>query len=119
MQSLARFLIGACLAVAAVASPPVLANDFPTTARVEFVLQCIKQGKASVNEMVYKCSCAIDNIASKVDYDTWVDLSTVALGISIAGERGGVIRDMKDGRKLASQWRDLQAQAKRACFIDD
>jgi hypothetical protein len=105
--------------VAAVAMAPVFANDFPTMARVEFVLECMKNSKASPNEMAYKCSCAIDNIASKVNYDTWIDLSTVANGTSIAGERGGVIRDMKDGRKLIGQYRELQAQAKHACFIND
>jgi hypothetical protein len=46
-------------------------------------------------------------------------LSTVANGTSIAGERGGVIRDMKDGRKLISNYRELQTQAKQACFIND
>jgi hypothetical protein len=98
---------------------PARANDFPTTARVEFVLECMKDSKAPLQEMVYKCSCAIDNIASKVKYEQWVDLATVSNGISIAGERGGVIRDMKDGRKLAGQYRDLQTQAKHACFISD
>jgi len=116
---LARFLPAAAMAAIAVAAFPAKANDFPTTARVEFVIECIKDSKRPVNEMVYKCSCAIDNIASKVNYDKWVDLTTIALGISIAGERGGVVRDMKDGRKLAAQWRELQAQAKKACFIDD
>ena len=95
------------------------ANDFPTTARVEFVLDCMKNGKASAHEMLYKCSCAVDNIASKVDYETWVDLATVALGTSIAGERGGEIRDMKDGRKMINNYRDLQQQARHACFIGD
>src|SRR5882672_2808955 len=103
----------------AVVLAPAFANDFPTTARVEFVLDCMKSGKASAHEMLYKCSCAVDNIASKVNYDTWVDLSTVALGTTIAGERGGVIRDMKDGRKLINNYRDLQAEAKKACFIND
>jgi hypothetical protein len=111
-----RFFAAAALAAALA---PVFANDFPTTARVEFVLDCMKNGKASAHEMLYKCSCAVDNIASKVNYETWVDLSTVALGTTIAGERGGVIRDMKDGRKLINSYRDLQTQAKQACFIGD
>ena len=93
------------------------ANDFPTNARVEYVLTCMKETKASPQESMYKCSCAIDAIADKVDYDTWVDLSTVANGITIAGERGGVMRDMKDGRKLVASYRELQDNARKACFI--
>ena len=95
------------------------ANDFPTRARVEFVLDCMRSSKARPQESMYKCSCAIDDIAAKVDYDTWVDLSTVANATTIAGERGGVMRDMKDGRKIIVSFRELQAGAKKHCFLDE
>ena len=93
------------------------ANDFPTSARVEFVLNCMRDSKASQQESMYKCSCAIDAIAEKVDYNTWVDLSTVANATTIAGERGGVVRDIKDGRKLIASYRELQQNAKKSCFL--
>lgn len=93
------------------------ANDFPTSARVEFVLTCMSESKTSRQESMYKCSCAIDAIAAKVSYETWVDLSTVANSTTIAGERGGVMRDLKDGRKLIASFRELQQSAKKACFI--
>lgn len=99
------------------AAPLGYGNDFPTQARVEWVLTCMRESKAPQQETMYKCSCAIDAIADKVSYSTWVDLSTVANGITIAGERGGVMRDMKDGRKLAASFRDLQDSAKKTCFI--
>jgi hypothetical protein len=95
----------------------VYANDFPTRARVEFVLSCMRESKAPAQEAMYKCSCAIDVIADKVSYNTWVDLSTVANGITIAGERGGVMRDLKDGRAQIASFRELQENAKKACFI--
>jgi len=95
------------------------ANDFPTRARVEFVLDCMRTTKAPQEEAMYKCSCAIDDIASKVSYSEWVDQATVANGITIAGERGGVMRDMKDGRKIAASYRELQAAAKKHCFLND
>jgi hypothetical protein len=96
---------------------PAFANDFPTRARVEFVLGCMKESKAPAQEAMYKCSCAIDAIADKVDYSTWVDLSTIANATSIAGERGGVVRDLKDGRKLIASYRELQENAKKSCFL--
>jgi hypothetical protein len=46
-----------------------------------------------------------------------VDLSTVANATTIAGERGGVMRDMKDGRRMASTYRELQDTAKQGCFV--
>ncbi len=99
------------------AAPFACANDFPTRARVEFVLTCMRESKAPPQESMYKCSCAIDAIADKIAYSAWVDLSTVANGITIAGERGGVMRDFKDGRKLIASFRELQDSAKKACFI--
>jgi hypothetical protein len=95
------------------------ANDFPTRARVEFVLSCMRESKAPQQESMYKCSCAIDAIAEKVDYNTWVELSTVANATTIAGERGGVVRDMKDGRKMIASYRELQQDAKQRCFIKE
>lgn len=99
------------------AAPLAYANDFPTRARVEFVLSCMRESKAPPQESMYKCSCAIDAIADKVTYSTWIDLSTVANGMTIAGERGGVMRDLKDGRKQVVSFRELQDSAKKACFI--
>ena len=107
----ATFLVLAC-------AGPLFANDFPTRARVHFVLDCMDQSKLPPEEAMYKCSCAIDRIAEKVRYEKWVDMATVANGMTIAGERGGVMRDMKDGRTIAASWRQLQADAKKACFIN-
>lgn len=99
------------------AAPFAHANDFPTRARVEFVLTCMRESKASQQESMYKCSCAIDAIADKIHYSEWVDLSTIANGITIAGERGGVMRDIKDGRKLIASYRQLQENARKQCLI--
>jgi hypothetical protein len=94
------------------------ANDFPTNARVEYVMACMReQPQMNPQEARYKCSCAVDAIAERMSYDEWVDVSTVANAITIAGERGGVVRDMKDGRKIAASYRDIQEEARKRCFI--
>jgi len=105
-----------CVGLLCVA-PLAVANDFPTRARVDYVLSCMQDNRMSPQESMYKCSCAIDAIAAKVRYRDWVDLSTVANGVTIAGERGGVMRDLKDARKLIGSYRKLQDDAKRQCFI--
>jgi hypothetical protein len=97
----------------------VHANDFPTRARVEYVLTCMRESHASQEEAMYKCSCAIDAIAEQVDYATWIDLSTIANATTIAGERGGVMRDMKDGRKKIVSYREMQENAKKHCFLSE
>jgi hypothetical protein len=111
----ARLLVVPALLAAGLAH----ANDFPTRARVEFVLDCMQHSGVPQQEAMYKCSCAADAIAEQVDYRTWVDLSTVANAITMAGERGGEVRDMKDGRKLVASYKDLRAKAMKACFLPD
>ena len=105
----------ACLMLAC-APCAAAANDFPTQARVEYVLECMRDVPPAPDAL-YKCSCAIDAIAAKVSYEEWVDMATVAKGITIAGERGGVLRDMKDGRKIAGTYRTLQEDARKRCFL--
>jgi len=116
-----RIASAALLACAAAAPPGALANDFPTQARVEWVLGCMRANQSNTDiaqAAVYKCSCAIDAIAEQVSYDQWVDLSTMANAITIAGERGGALRDLKDGRNMVTRYREIQARARKSCFLD-
>ena len=106
------------LLAALVPARPSHVNDFPTHARVEFVLACLRENPGNAQELIYKCSCAIDAVATQVNYDTWVDLSTIANATTIAGERGGVVRDLKDGRKMIARFRELQDKAKKGCFLE-
>lgn len=93
-------------------------NDFPTQARVEYVLSCMKDSaNVAQQEMLYKCTCAVDEIASRVKYDDWTVLATFANASSIAGERGTAIRDRKDTRALVTKYRETVARANQACFI--
>ena len=106
---------------AAAVSPFAFANDFPTQARVEWVLGCMRANQANqdvAQAAVYKCSCAIDAIADQVSYDEWTNLSTVANGITMAGERGGELRDLKDGRAMVTRYREIQAKARKGCFLE-
>jgi hypothetical protein len=48
-----------------------------------------------------------------------VTFSTIANATTIAGERGGVVRDMKDGRAIISAFRELQDDAKKRCFLNE
>ena len=61
---------------------------------VEYVLECMR-GEPPAPDTMYKCSCAIDAIASKVTYEEWLDLSTVSKAITIASERGGVLQRLR------------------------
>lgn len=97
------------------------ANDFPTQDRVEYVLECARNAPASATagaeEYIYKCSCVIDAIAQKMSYEQYVEFSTAAKAISIGGERGETMRAYTQGKAMAKQYRAIEADARKACFI--
>ena len=92
------------------------ANDFPTTDRVEYVMECMMnhQGK---QEYLYKCSCTIDRIAQAVGYDEYVEISTALRHQTLSGERGAEFRDPKDVKAMANKYKALQDDARKACFM--
>ena len=95
------------------------ANDFPTSARVLYVEDCIRANPGPYFEMVNKCSCAVDAFAAEVKYDEYTTMQTISNGMSIGGERGGAIRDVASLQPELKKYRELQAKVKKGCFIND
>lgn len=93
------------------------ANDFPTVDRVIYVQECVRDNPGPHYEMINKCSCALDRIASEVKFDDYTSMSTVVKAISIGGERGGQLRDNETVKPQIARYRELQAKARKACFI--
>jgi hypothetical protein len=112
-------LSAAVLAVLWIASGAALANDFPTSARVLYVEDCIRANPGPYFEMVNKCSCAADAMAAEVEYDEFTTMQTISNGMSLGGERGGVIRDTPTLQPELKKYRELQAKVKKGCFIND
>jgi hypothetical protein len=107
------------LAALTVATGAAHANDFPTSARVLYVEDCIRANPGPYFEMVNKCSCAIDAFAAEVKYDEYTTMQTISNGMSIGGERGGAIRDVPTLQPELKKYRELQSKVKSGCFIQD
>lgn len=112
----------AVLAVAALASLSVItsavANDFPTQARVEFVLSCMDERGGQSYNSFYPCICAIDRIASRMPYREYTAAETLSFLYSTPGERGGFFRDAAPrSRKRIEAFRAVRAEAAAACFV--
>jgi hypothetical protein len=110
-----RLLLASCCLLAAM--PAAHANDFPTVDRVLFVQECIRTNPGPHYEMINKCSCALDRLASEVKFADYVSMSTIVNAVSIGGERGGQMRDNESLKPQIARYRDLQAKARKACFI--
>lgn len=92
------------------------AHDFPTSGRVEYVLECMQKNEGKY-EYLYKCSCVIDHIAKEMPYDDYVAMSTALRNQTMAGERGAVFRDPAPVKEMAGKYKALQGSANKACFI--
>jgi hypothetical protein len=110
-----RLLLASCCLLAA--TPAAHANDFPTVDRVLFVQECIRTNPGPHYEMINKCSCALDHLAGEVKFADYVSMNTIVNAVSIGGERGGQMRDNESLKPQVARYRDLQAKARKACFI--
>ena len=72
------------------AAGPVYAadNDYPTSARADYVIGCMA-ANGNTHEALLKCSCAIDTIASLMPYSHYEQAET-ALSLQAGG---GVVAD--------------------------
>lgn len=92
------------------------ADDFPTSGRVEYVLECMQKHEGKY-EFLYKCSCAVDQIAKAMPYDDFVTTSTALRYQTLGGERGAAFRDPQSVKVLANKLKAIQAAADKACFV--
>ena len=93
------------------------ANDFPTQARVEYILRCMDSHGGQKYENLYSCTCIIDKIADKMAYDEFVEAEVFAQLRSTPGERGGVFRDPDQASLLVRKISDLTEVAEKFCFM--
>ena len=75
-------VIAAGIALSATAA--AVANDFPTQARVEYVLRCMDANGGQNYNTLYACVCAIDKIAESFSYAEFSEAETFALSVEAA-----------------------------------
>lgn len=106
-------IVLAVLAPAAVSAQSV--NDYPTEARVEYVMACMATNGESP-ESLQRCSCAIDSIASVLAYDAYTAAETVLRMRQTTGERGGMFKSGPAFDLPVAELRRAEAEAEILCF---
>lgn len=90
-------------------------NDYPTSARAEYVFGCLK-ANGETRQAIQQCSCSIDVIASIVPYDRYVTAETVLSMSQVRGDLGGQFRTSEQAASALNELRRAQAEAEVRCF---
>lgn len=90
-------------------------NDYPTTARADYVFGCMK-ANGETQEILQKCSCSIDVIASLIPYDSYVATETILSMSQVTGPVGSEFRSTERARQTLQEFRRAQAEAEVRCF---
>ncbi|MBA2780970.1 hypothetical protein [Billgrantia kenyensis] len=94
---------------------PSLANDYPTEARVDYVLGCMASNGNTYLTM-QKCSCSIDVIAEHLPYETYEQVETVLGMQDQRGELGVLFRTERGMQDQVQALHQAQADANLRCF---
>ena len=117
LTSVTSFLVAAvCLTSAAkVVAGPAPTNNYPTSARAEYVFACMRTN-GDTREALDQCSCSIDVIASLLPYDAYVTAETVASLNQAGGQIGSEFRGATIARDALTRLRRAQAEGEVRCF---
>jgi hypothetical protein len=115
MQQSMRKSLVLLLGVAAVPAFAADLNDYPTSARADYVFACMKTNGDS-RQALDQCSCSIDVVATIIPYDKYVAAETVASLSQQAGQIGSMFRNTATARDTLDELRRAQAEAQVRCF---
>jgi hypothetical protein len=90
-------------------------NDYPTSARADYVFGCMK-ANGETQELLQKCSCSIDVIASIIPYDRYVTVETILSMSQVTGPVGSEFRSTESAKLALQEFRSAQAEAEIRCF---
>lgn len=113
----AAWILGVLAGVASATRPGFAdkINDYPTTARADYVFACMKVN-GDTHQALEQCSCSIDVIASIVPYDRYVAAEAVLSLAQVPGRFGAMFRSTEPSKGAVTELRRAQAEAEVRCF---
>jgi len=108
--------IGFLVILLAAGSTRAESNDYPTSARADYVIGCMA-ANGNTREALLKCSCAIDTIASLMPYSHYEQAET-ALSLQAGGGVGGrvgLFRDPPQIKAVVEELHRAQAEVNLQC----
>jgi hypothetical protein len=108
-------LLGAALAGSAVAAQQAHANVYPTEVVTDYVIGCMA-ANGETQDMLRRCSCSIDAVASILPYDTYERADTIIRMANVSGDNTAMFREMTMLKGIVDQLRLAQIEADFRCF---
>jgi hypothetical protein len=96
-------------------APAKAAGDYPTDAVVDYVLGCMRSN-GQTRDMLERCSCSIDVIASIIPYERYETAETFRRMAQMSGEASGLFRQSAPAKTAGAELRRAQAEADIRCF---
>ncbi len=90
-------------------------NDYPTVARADYVFACMA-ANGQTRDVLEKCSCSIDIVASILPYDKYVEAEAVLQIVQVGGEKTSIFRTSRPTQDLVGDLRRAQMEAELRCF---
>jgi len=90
-------------------------NNYPTSARVDYVIGCMATN-GQTQEAMERCSCSIDHIAQVIPYNSYVQLETIRRMQDMPGDRAMLFRSVGWMKDLQERFRLAQVEADLECF---
>lgn len=106
---------GSVAIAASIASTSAADNDYPTEARVDYVLACMASNGQDYLTM-QRCSCSIDTIAELIPYKEYEQVETIIRMRERQGELGVVFRSSPALEDKVQALKDAQIEADLRCF---
>ena len=107
----------AAAAALAGAGPAAAANPYPTPAVADYVFACMA-ANGQTQEVLRRCSCSIDVVASILPYERYEQAETILRMRQVqgGGERMGLFRDTPWAREAVADLKRAQVEAEVRCF---
>jgi len=91
------------------------ANDYPTEARADYVFACMA-ASGQTQDVLHKCACSLDVLASILPYDKYVQAETVLSMRQGVGQAANAFRSTPKLDDMVADLRRAQAEAEVRCF---
>ncbi|WP_218578337.1 hypothetical protein [Vineibacter terrae] len=91
------------------------AGDYPTPVIVDYVIGCMASN-GETQDMLRRCSCSIDAIASIIPYETYEQAETIMRMQQTMGAQATLFRNTKALKVKVDELRLAQVEADFRCF---